>query len=294
MGYVCFIDRFNLGSNVNFLTFKPWRTRQATAGFHHAMQTRSRKRHRHRRIKDARDVNETQAQLLTHAHHDDINKARELLEGLDEATSEVTTGEPIRHAIRDGNFEMAQLFLDYGANVNSTDYWGKPLLHEVTWFFFGLPHNDPVLQAETNAQQEDSRKMVELLVKKGADVSIKDKDGWTVLHKAAYNGYVGVVRWLLEDAERLVADNDIGVDVFAKTNAGETAQRLAKLNAHHRASATAPHHQIVVMLEVAASQPKCVAFAMGLHPRLGEGSAVTDFKPELLRMVLELVLDRVE
>ena len=234
----------------------------------------------------------TFVQLWRHVRRGEINEARELLESGEEP-DELAGCNMLMHALDNKSFEMARLLMHYGVDVNSTDHRGQPLLHQVTWFIFGLPSNDPRIQAESSARQEKSRAQVEMLVQLGANVSIKDKGGWTVLHKAAYHGHVEVVRWLLEHVERMVLHNDIVVDVFAETNSGETAQQLAKLNAHHRAT-PGPHHQIVALLEYVSLQPKSLAFAMGLHPRLGAGSVVTDFKPELLRMVLELVLDRVQ
>jgi ankyrin repeat protein len=223
-------------------------------------------------------------------HNNEVNEARQLLES-GEVPDERSGNEMLGRALHHSSFEMAQLLIDFGVNVNYTNRYGYALLHQIPWFTIAVPSNDPGVQAETNHRHERVRSKVALLVKAGADVLLTDKEGWNVLHRASYTGHVEVVRWLLEDADKL-ADEKIGVDIFAKTDAGETAQHLAKLNTHHRANANAPHHQIVALLESAARQPKCVAFAMGLHPRLGVASTVNDFKPELLRMVLELVLDR--
>jgi ankyrin repeat protein len=52
----------------------------------------------------------------------------------------------------------------------------------------------------------DHKKMVELLIDKGADVNARDESGWTPLHYAAFNGHKDV-------AELLIAK---GADVNAK------------------------------------------------------------------------------
>jgi len=250
------------------------------------IQTRSRAP----RVVDGPYCDEPFGQLWGHVRRNELDEARQILE-TDPAPDERSGCRMLERALHHSSFEMAWLLIGFGVNVNYKDRYGDSLLHRINRWMVGLPSKDPELQAWQRDEKEKTRSKVALLVKAGADVLLKDDLGWNVLHKSAYMGHVAVVQWLLEDADKL-ADGDIGVDIFAKTDAGETAQQLAKLNDHHRASATAAHKQIVAMLEVVARQPKCVAFAMGLHPRLGVGSMVTGFDPELFRMVLELVLDR--
>ncbi len=55
--------------------------------------------------------------------------------------------------------------------------------------------------------------LVKKLVKRGADLQAKDKDGWTVLHYAAEKGHLDTVKWLVEK----------GAKLQAKDNHGETA-----------------------------------------------------------------------
>ena len=180
-------------------------------------------------------------QLWSHVRLNEIDEARQLLES-GEAPDERSGNRMLGRALHHSSFEMAQLLIDFGVNVNYKNSSGHSLLHKVTWVILPRPSKDPEVQAETKHRDERTRSKVALLVKAGADVLLTDKEGWNVLHKAAYMGHVRVVQWLLEDADKL-AYEDIGVDIFAKTDAGETAQQLAKLNAHHRASATAPHHK---------------------------------------------------
>jgi ankyrin repeat protein len=218
-------------------------------------------------------------------HRGEFNEVRELM-GNDAGPDEAGVYSILSHAVMENSFEMAELLIFHGANVNGKDSRGETLLHQATSTVF------TTMSTERHNIEDalSSRNQVQMLVLEGADVSITNKEGWTVLHKAAYNGNVAVVQWLLKD----VLPNDIVVDIFAKTDAGETAQQLSKLNVHPLARAAGPNHQIVALLESASLLPKSMAFAMGLHPRLGAGSVVIGFDPELLRMVLELVLDRVE
>jgi hypothetical protein len=78
---------------------------------------------------------------------------------------------------------------------------------------------------------------------------------------------------------RLLVDK--GVDVEPRNLRGQTPAYLANGRRHLR---------IVAMLKAkveATRRAKCVAFAMGHHPRLGAGSWVQRLDPEVVRMVLE-------
>ncbi len=54
----------------------------------------------------------------------------------------------------------------------------------------------------------------------GADIKVKQKDGWTALMMAAIDGYTDTVKALL----------DKGADVNAKNNKGQTALDWAREN----------------------------------------------------------------
>ena len=61
-----------------------------------------------------------------------------------------------------------------------------------------------------------------LLLEHGADPDARDKDGWAVLHKAAWNGYVELVHPLVER----------GADVNAELEDGQTPLFLACYAGH--------------------------------------------------------------
>jgi len=97
---------------------------------------------------------------------------------------------PLHIATSDGALEMAQFFLEKGADVNAKDNGGKTPLHIAT--------SDGALE------------MAKLLVEKGADVNAKDNGGKTPLHSADLE---------LDMAELLV---EKGADVNAKDDDGST------------------------------------------------------------------------
>jgi len=111
---------------------------------------------------------------------------------------------------------------------------------------------------------------VQRLLDQGADMSAHTLSGETSLHIAVLYGRYSVVRLLL----------DHGADLSATTERGQTPEALA---------IACSRHQIAAMLKAEPTQRKCVAFAMGLHARLGPGSLVWELEEGVVRMVLELV-----
>ncbi|KAJ1470379.1 ankyrin repeat-containing domain protein [Baffinella frigidus] len=102
----------------------------------------------------------------------------------------------------------------------------------------GILRTSPLQWAARNGQAA----AVLVLLEHGADVSAKDKTGWTALHWAGYQGREEISLLLLQH----------GADPSAKDYVlGETPVDLA---------ASQYHHQLVAMLKAeAVSRAKCVA-----------------------------------
>ena len=113
-----------------------------------------------------------------------------------------------------------------------------------------------------------------LLLENGADVNEKATSGITPLHEAARRGFREVVRLLIHK----------GADLQSQNIAGATAEDDATANGNV---------EIAVILRAEAERQaerlrvRQVAFAMGLHDRLGAGSIVRALDPEVLRIVLQ-------
>jgi len=75
-----------------------------------------------------------------------------------------------------------------------------------------------------NASREGYKKIVELLLKVGADVNAKNFYGSTPLIYASMNGNIDIVKMLIE----------VGVDVNAKNKFGNTALMCASFNGHKK------------------------------------------------------------
>ena len=90
---------------------------------------------------------------------------------------------PLMVAVGNGYYKTAKRLLDKGADVNVKDKLkdngGRTALMYATHHghFFDI---------------------VQLLLENGADVNFKDEDGWTVLEKAAEEGYTKIVQLLIE------------------------------------------------------------------------------------------------
>lgn len=63
------------------------------------------------------------------------------------------------------------------------------------------------------------KKIVEMLINKGVDLSAKDKVEWTALHRAAYAGHDEIVQLLIEK----------GADPNLKDDAGRTPLYLSAI-----------------------------------------------------------------
>lgn len=58
--------------------------------------------------------------------------------------------------------------------------------------------------------QIDHKDVIELLLKNGADVNVKNNEQWTPLHAASYFGYLDVVQLLLDRRADVNAKNNYG------------------------------------------------------------------------------------
>jgi len=123
-----------------------------------------------------------------------------------------------------------------------------------------------LVMASICGREED----VQRLLDQGADMSAHLLTGETSLHVAVLWGRHSVARLLLEH----------GADLSATTQRGHTPEALA---------VACSRHEMVAMLKAEPARRKCVAFAMGLHARLGPGSLVWELDEGVVRMVLELV-----
>jgi ankyrin repeat protein len=153
----------------------------------------------------------------------------------------VSRGAEVRGDMGDGmttlfavySTEMAQFLLDQGVDPKATEKWGGNALHHAAaWCLTGVAElllkagadvaaldifKAPPLWDAAGTHQGDPTKLLQLLLKHGASLDGKDKEGNTPLHRAA-GGTLAVVKWLLQH----------GADPKAKNNDGHTPLQVAR------------------------------------------------------------------
>ena len=141
---------------------------------------------------------------------------------------------PLMRAIEKKKWEITQLLLQRGANVNACASGGGTPLHAAAGSW---PEAIPILLqagAQVSARLDEGRtpmmcaafgnqtKSLELLQNAGASLEEKDNRHTTALILAAKGGKLEALQWLL----------DHGADINAKDDRGKTALDWAKANGH--------------------------------------------------------------
>jgi ankyrin repeat protein len=109
---------------------------------------------------------------------------------------------------------IVKSLLNTGIDVNQT-YGNK--LTALMWaagYSNDVPPNDAVA-------------MIQLLLRKGALIDLKDNRGWTAMMTAANMGHWEVIEILIK----------AGADIHTKSNDGKTAAKLASASGHQKAVA---------------------------------------------------------
>jgi ankyrin repeat protein len=100
---------------------------------------------------------------------------------------------PLSGAVHGKHVEIIRFLISHGANMNTKDRFGTPLLHRAVATGFC-----------------DS---VKLLVSEfGADVNVKDSGGSNSLHEAVHTGKIDIIEYLTQS----------GADIYAQNNCGYT------------------------------------------------------------------------
>jgi len=109
----------------------------------------------------------------------------------------------LQWAIRKGHGPVIQTLVDYGANVNVTDFQGRTPLHLAV---------SALEECHTFDECRFCFDMIRFLIERGAGVNVADENGTTALHLAAELGNEDVVSLLIEN----------GACVDSQDNEGET------------------------------------------------------------------------
>jgi ankyrin repeat protein len=131
-----------------------------------------------------------------------------------------------------GKNEVVEFLLDFGADINAKDQFGRNALGEalaipdVADLVYGRPAPDysaSELIRLRNKMRSDQLELVTLLLDRGADVNARDNFlGSTPLTQAASEGLLEAVRLLL----------DRGANISAKGEEDRTALKIAQRKGH--------------------------------------------------------------
>lgn len=152
--------------------------------------------------------------------------------GVDSDSRDSSGSTPLMWAVTFRNPEAARMLLAKGADANARSLGGYTALHRASW----LGYDDMVQAlisggASPNAAEESRKHFTALhyaarldrcavasvLLKNGADMSSRDRDGNTPLHIAVEKGRYDVARILLE----------AGAGIDEKNHAGTSARMIA-------------------------------------------------------------------
>lgn len=140
--------------------------------------------------------------------------------------------QPLVLAAKKGHTKVLKLLVERGAEVTVVDQKRSSILHwscktgnmEMTKYILSLDRVDINGRESTGrtplmlAAMRGHRSVMELLVCKGADVSVVDKLGNTILHCACRKGKLETVKFIISQHM---------ADINAKNNKMQTATKLA-------------------------------------------------------------------
>ncbi len=162
--------------------------------------------------------------LLEAAKNGDLKQFKTLLQNGADINSKNAKGlSPIHIASFSGSYEIVRFMIERGVNINAEVGGWTPL--EIA---FAQNHRELaklLLEAGSgflDAAKKGEEQQIKNILKNGVDVNIKDKEGWTALHQAAFNGHIKIAKYLIQKY----------ADVNAKEVDGWTPLMLASVNGH--------------------------------------------------------------
>jgi ankyrin repeat protein len=208
--------------------------------------------------------------LHTAVFRGQVQVVQNLLEHGADVSVKTSSGDSVLHlacsgARKTGRGAIIRSLFQKGADVHDKDKYGRTPLHRAIAY--------------------GSIQSLKLLLGHGADISIKDGEGYNALHWAAHRR--GIEKAVEMIQILLAHGTDVHTkiaDLSATTDAGSTPEQLA----HHSAEIKGLMRSA---LERHRETRRCavVAFAMGQHPRIGATSRVLALPPDVLQMIMDRV-----
>lgn len=186
-------------------------------------------------------------------HEHDLDRARRMLQMGHMDVNGFNTGQPPLHfAVEDDNLPAVELLLEHGVDV-SFKYSGWTALHLAVFHYTESSYDICKLLLDSGANFNElnktsetpicialacsNMKIVQLLLDYGADIESTTSNGWTAVHKAAWNtDDTGVLQFVLQK----------GFDIESRNSAGYTALHEAALCGNYEGCESLLEHGAMV------------------------------------------------
>lgn len=168
-------------------------------------------------------------------------------------TTDLKASTPLNLAVIHGDFDLVQLLLANGSDVNAKSavgsFHGETPLHSVAYaghtqvaellLAYGASVNATDQYSYTPLRrtvEQGHLAMTELLIKKGADIVAKDTNGVTLLHVVARTDHVAIAQLLITDGIDINAMDSFGFTPLDYAQGGE--REMAETLEQHGALCT--------------------------------------------------------
>jgi hypothetical protein len=192
--------------------------------------------------------------------------------------SQFITYYKVKQAVEEGNIQLVEEYVEQGFDLNTSHM-------EMGYDCFPMPWtwNQLLFSAETP-------RMIRMMVGHGANINARDQCGCTVLHDALLKrGHESaeVVRTLIRMcADPSIAAYTVGTAIDGAIRKMEVVRTGGCAEPRKTNTLVALQHNVDACIDETHRIDTSIAFAMGLHERLGEGSRVSMLDPDLLHMIL--------
>ena len=179
------------------------------------------------------------------SYHGDMGMVTELLDhGADPEIVDGSYGGPLQAAVIGGHYQIAELLLDRGANVNAQS--GQ------VWHWFGVNVSSTALAAATYRADND---MIDFLLSKGALVDLEHDMYPPALYVAAEAGHAGLIPKLLSSGADPEAQFRGKPPLYAAVKEGHLAAAKQLLDSGANANHAVSHYdRRITILDAAVEQ----------------------------------------
>lgn len=195
-------------------------------------------------------------------------------------------GTALMEAVRRGHADVAEMLIEAGADVSFVDVGGSPLLHV----------------AARKEPQDIAIRMVNSIIRGGANVNATNDRGWTPLHESVNIGYVEVSNILLVAGGDLSArngDNNGVLNIAVKSGCKIMVENMITQGAHSSYrdySGYTPMHWAVILhgaeMVKLLCDGGCDVVSRDYKRRTPEKLAIREKKPEVAAILKAEVVRR--